>query len=288
MAGLRNATEVELAPNYKKKISELDLATTKKVLEGAKQKKADAEKTKSYLEGALANLEQIPEEARDTKEVLNPVTKTKTSATVVIATVKGAIKQYEAGIATASESVKNLNKLVTGRENAKALLNGILEKAGSKLSLAANLSPALANMPKHIQDLAGVGGTDLTNGDYAATYEALQAELKGLAKALDEKIADIKTNKKTFDSWDDGYKQLKAGQEELSDTKSGVPFAFKMMLIFNSCTKFVNKQGGSPVIIRLPKAIMVTNMYFCSHRSVKKILHELVYESCSSARSPIS
>ena len=163
-------------------------------------------------------------------------------------------KEYDAAqkkLGAAKESSAQLTQLVDGRKRAQGLVAGVKQKAGDKLAMAGALDERLGSLVDAINALSG-DVVDLPNGKYAETYEQLQGGLKVLAGVLEEKIAQINSNKASFAAWRAGYKQLAGGQAQLADAKSGIPFAFQNMLTNKSIRPVLNDKA--PALIPLLKA----------------------------------
>ena len=163
-------------------------------------------------------------------------------------------KAYDAAQEKLTEAKTNaglLKQLVDGRKLAQGTIAGVKAKAGDKLAMAGALDERLGTLVGAINALSG-DVIDLPNGKYAETYEQLQGGLKVLAGVLEDKIAQINSNKASFAAWRAGYKQLAGGQAQLADTSKGIPFAFTNMLNNKTIRPVLNDKA--PSLIPLLKA----------------------------------
>lgn len=243
-AGLMGATKDTDAE--KAQVQGMDLNTMQGTYDNLNSQNLEAKKTaaeegiKNLEKLKAAGYEYIPKEDgsgfTDVK-VADKLTETET----LLATVKGYISTRD-----------GLKTLIDGRTQAASEIGAFAQQAGDKLGLVAKLSPELAQaLNTSINTLAANSGST-TNKDYASAIDSLQGALTQLAAALDEKVKEIENNKKPLAAWDDGYQQLKAGQEDLAGSEA-LPYAFKQMLANETIRKTLNDKA--------PKLIPALTLY---------------------------
>ncbi len=64
---------------------------------------------------------------------------------------------------------------------------------------------------------------------FSETIDKFAADMMKLSSALADAAKTAQTTSDTFKSWHEGYDQLKDGQDQLADTSSGIPYAFRNM-----------------------------------------------------------
>ena len=142
-----------------------------------------------------------------------------------------------------------LKKLLAGRSEILSQLNSFMGQAGAYLPMIEKLN---ADAYKAIMaDVNTLTKTDASNAAFAAALSntpsgsnpvpGLAQCLRGIAEVLDEKIQEAQSSRDSFDAWDAGYKQLKAGQEQLADQDEGLPYAFQQMRSNSTLRKALKK-----------------------------------------------
>ena len=265
-AGLKMDTSVPTAygadgkPSASKKLNEMTLAETEAalaklnaVISAGDKKVSDGKNTIDALDKLLAAGFTTFDDAGDQGKAIAKSlgVEAGTPIAAVKSNVKKSVDEGEEALVEPKKSSAQLTKLVDGRKEAQGLVAGVKQKAGDKLAMAGALDERLGSLVDAINALSG-DVVDLPNGKYAETYEQLQGGLKVLAGVLEEKIAQINSNKASFAAWRAGYAQLAGGQAQLADTNSGIPFAFQNMLTNKSIRPVLDDKA--PALIPLLKA----------------------------------
>ena len=147
-----------------------------------------------------------------------------------------AIIEQQSALKDTIENYIGLRTLVAGRNAVVGQVNTFMAQAGDYLPMVAKLNKDAADAINYnVTVLKG----DPTNAQFAAALSntpsagnpvpGLAQCLSGIADVLDSKIKEAQSSKDTFDAWHSGYDQLAAGQAQLADTTSGIPYAFSQM-----------------------------------------------------------
>lgn len=239
-AGLKSDASVPVNGDKTAPVSSMTLAQTKQAIEELDKQADLLHVRKTDLSEGLEKLKQIPEELRDETEAVNPVTGEKSTAAEAIRSVETALQQINDGLSQLSASITKLTQLAGGREKLQQTAADISGQYGDMLMAASALDENLSQLSQLIDALAT---QDMTNQSFSESYESLQMGLKLLASVLDDKIIQIKENKKNFDAWDNGYQQLAGAQAAIADTGAGVPYVFSLMLSNSTIRKEINKRS---------------------------------------------
>lgn len=165
------------------------------------------------------------------------------------------------GYDTAVKSLAGLKQLIGARAAVQSKIGGIVNsETGKKLAMIKNLGSDGAKLYAGIEGAMNVlaaNSESTTNGDYAKAISSLQTYLGMAADALNGKVKEAQSSRKSFDDWRRGYTRLRDGQsqlvagEEVDD--QGLRFAFAQIL--------ANKELREPVEKTAPSLIPLLKLY---------------------------
>ena len=241
-------------------------ALVKRLLaEQNKSKSEDITKTAGYKEAMEAATSE--EDKTAIQKEIDALEAEKAKLEQTKAGVEAMLNGLNENFKTLNSSLTLLNQAVGGREGAQSMIQGVIDKYGKKFESAAEsnadikalygLMKVIANNAIMNPETGAVVGMDESNQLFYGYVSKLKEGLEKTADTLNKKLPVVKSSKKTFKAWMNGYKKLAAGKDgkgdpDLASTKVGIPYAFDQMLS-NSTIKAALKTYDKGLIKELKK-----------------------------------